>query len=219
MQSVFSHLTNSMSTPSANVFSFHRPLSYPYNSQQLKSCLGSSRERSAISKVNKHKFSLLALGILPNQLRNLLRHHMGRCESVLSDLQSICFWGGYQIWQLRKAKMKQVWESLKPPKLKQKRKKNGENVSACKNPFHFLTKFADFSHQRITRCPCSLVETKKRKSACLDIRSLLLQQSSNDCSLDLKHANPSISLPSSKSCLTSSAKKACLVRISQFKPP
>ena len=205
-----------MRSPSSSVFSFHRPLSLPYDKQHLKSCIVSSFERKALYKTNKHKFSLLALGILPNQLRILLRPNMGKCESVLSELQDVCFWGGYQIWRVRKAMMKHVWESMRPRKMKQKRKKIAESVSACKSPFHFLIKFTDLSHQRITRCPCSLIETKKRKSECLDIRFLLSQQSSSNISSHHDQADP---LPPSQIRLSSSIKKASMVRLSQFKPP
>jgi hypothetical protein len=211
-------LTNSMRNPSSNVFSFHLPLSQSYDNRDLKSCIISSFERKAITKTNKHKFSLLALGILPNQLRRLLRPNMGTCESVLSELQNICFWGGYQIWRTRKALMKQVWDFMKPRKRKQRRKKNNENVSACRNPFHFLTKFTDFSHQKVTRCPCSLVETKKRKSAFLDIRVLFSQQPTQNTNITTLHHEQNFS-PLSQLYLPCAKKQASVIRLAHFKPP
>jgi len=71
--SALNRSTSSMKGFTGSVFSFHRPLSQTVNGQLLKSCLVSSRVRTTISNINKHRFSLLALGILPNQLRRLLR--------------------------------------------------------------------------------------------------------------------------------------------------
>src|SRR6185503_456879 len=98
--------------------------------------------RAALGRINRHKFSLSALGILPNDLRKLSR------------LRRAFLWGSYK----RRKKSTQ-----------QKRSRKGKNCSNCKSPFHFLKKIADLSKQRLTKCPCSRIE--KSKSVLPDIRA------------------------------------------------
>ena len=126
----------------------------------------------------------------PKPTRKLLRPEMGDCEAVLAHLRDAFFWGGYKIWCTRKRLVRQVWKQFNKAERKRKQKKKifDQNPSACKHPFHFLTKSADLSHQRLTRCPCSRVETKPKKSVCSDIRSFLVECTRND-SLDWKHGN------------------------------
>ena len=185
--------TEEMKMDSLRIINFHRPLSYPVNREQLKSCQLTNSEISSLLNLNRHRFSVSTLGVLPNQLRKLLKPLMGECDSILENLSKVLFWGGYKIWRQRQRLMSLAWERFRNFKHKKKRKK--EQNTACKNPFHFLTKSADLSHQRMTRCPCSLVKLPKRK---FDIRSFVTTSSS-----------PSIQ-PS---------KRSHLVRTSQFQPP
>ena len=126
---------------------FHRPLSSPVDRQQLRTCFPSSTT-TMLTSINKHKFSFSVLGILPNQLRKLLRLVMGDCEPILDHLSKTFFWGGYNIWKARKRLAKQQWERLQNMQQKRKPKRKGDkNESACKNPFHYLLKASDLSRQ------------------------------------------------------------------------
>ena len=209
------------------MFSFHRPLSNLVDRDQLKMCNLTDTSISALSKINKHKFSLACLGVLPNQLRKLLRPEMGDCEAVLAHLRDAFFWGGYKIWCTRKRLVRQVWKQFNKAERKRKQKKKifDQNPSACKHPFHFLTKSADLSHQRLTRCPCSRVETKPTKSVCSDIRSFLVECTRND-SLDWKHGNSAAASDISDTNKVGqngsserTTKKTDLIRASNFRPP
>ena len=209
-----------MKEDSSGVFSFHRPLSSLVDRNQLKMCNLAPASISALSKINKHKFSLSCLGVLPNQLRKLLRPEMGDCEAILVHLSNVFFWGGYKIWRARKHLVKQVWMKFSMPEQSRKRKRKfDQNSSACKYPFHFLTKSADLAHQRLTRCPCSRVGATSTKSVS-DIRPFLCK---NNDSLDWKHVSPSSDILDPKKvgqCESHvRAKKTDLIRASNFQPP
>ena len=186
-------LTVEMKKDSLRIINFHRPLLHPINREQLKSCQLANSEIASLLNLNRHRFSLSTLGVLPNQLRKLLKPLMGECDSILDNLSKVLFWGGYKIWKQRQRLVRQVWGRFRV--IKQKRRKKREQITACKSPFHFLSKFADLSRQRVTRCPCSLVSPPKRK---FDIRSF-------------------ITIPSSPSMQP--RKRSRLMRTSQFRPP
>src|ERR1700742_3055922 len=61
-----------------------------------------SKAMTALAGINGHRFSLSALGILPNHLRSLLKNEMGECDSALLQLRKAFFWGCYKIWKSRK---------------------------------------------------------------------------------------------------------------------
>ena len=186
-------LTEEMKRDSVRIITFHRPFLHPSNRDQLKSCQLANSEITSLLNLNRHRFSLSTLGVLPNQLRKLLKPLMGECDSILDNLSRVLFWGGYRIWKQRQRLVRQAWERFRI--VKHKRKKKKEQSTACKSPFHFLSKFVDLSHQRVTRCPCSLVNVPKRK---FDIRSFITISSS-----------PSMQ----------PRKRSRLVRTSQFQPP
>jgi hypothetical protein len=113
-----------------------------------------------ISKVNKHHPLLAVLGILPNQLRDLLKATTSTFDEAFEDISFTLFWHGYQIWKLRRSKVNRYWKEIarnewKPHSAKQSRNKYKLEEEKCRNPFHFLSRHRNLSQQRRTPCPCS----------------------------------------------------------------
>jgi len=143
-------LTRQLRADIPGVFSFHRPHAHAVDAKQLRRANLPPIVSSALIKINRHKFSLLALGILPNELRKLVRKENADSEACLDHLRKIFFWGSYRIWKTRKALVTSYWESLEASKVKPKRKRRGQCESGCKSSFHFLVKSVDLSKQRLT---------------------------------------------------------------------
>ena len=103
-------------------------------------------------------------------------------------------------------------ENLKRAESKRKgvRKKSSQiqDDTKCKNPFHYLTKIANLSNQKLTKCHCSHVKARPKLSKTTDIRSCFQKiskshtvnpkrkreettaMSKNQDSLDTKHTVP-----------------------------
>ena len=125
-----------------------------------------------IHRMNQHPHFLGVLGILPNQLRSLLKEsgHEHR-EEFLLDLSQTLFFAGYRIWKKRQKLSLRYWKEVGQrqqegitKRKKQKRKNMEEKMSEskCRNPFHYLHRHSNFSKQRPTRCPCkNVVDSKK----------------------------------------------------------
>jgi hypothetical protein len=120
-----------------------------------------------IAQINKHKPELSALGILPNQLRTLLKGS-AHAEEALADLRQTLFWKGFNLWRKRTALVAQFWKES-PQEWKSAKATN--NQYTCLNMFHFYTKSKDLSKQKLTVCHCSKIApsykplggSKKRK--------------------------------------------------------
>ena len=89
---------------------------------------------------------LSILGILPNQLRTLLKDtgHQHR-EEALDDLSRTLFFSGYDIWAKRQCLASRYWGEIAPENRNIYRKSTKKHrveeqavQSKCKNPFHFL---------------------------------------------------------------------------------
>ena len=185
------------------LYSFHVPMSHPIDKKQLRICNIPTDAVAALAGINRHKFTLSALGILPNQFRKLLRPIMGDCDADLLHLRKCLFWGGYTIWKARKRLVARYWKSME----KAQQGNQQRDSSSCKSPFHFWTKVADLSKQRITRCPCSRVQPKQ--TSLIDIR-LFLSTDSRICEnipvsnynmsdgLDRKHIGKNLSMTSAE---------------------
>jgi len=152
------------------LYTLHRPLASQVDKKQLRHANLPSLVISALANINRHNFSLSALGILPNEFRKLLLKEGCDPEPVIDSLRKTFFWGSYRIWKRRKRLVKLYWES-KAKTQRKKRRLKGNNESACKNEFHFLMKIADLSKKRLTKCPCS--HTQSSKSVLPDIRDHL----------------------------------------------
>ena len=114
--------------------------------------------------MNRHPTFLGVLGILPNQLRSLLKEP-GRedREEILLDLSRTLFFAGFRVWKKRQKLAKHYWNNVKQRQLKDKTKRKKpkkkhleEKIveSKCQNPFHYLRRHENLSSQRPTKCPC-----------------------------------------------------------------
>jgi hypothetical protein len=123
--------------------------------------------------MNRHPTFLGVLGILPNQLRTLLKEtgYENREEALL-DLSRTLFFAGFRIWKKRNQLANLYWNEVgqrlstgTAKKRKKRKKKNTDQdnfESKCQNPFHYLPRHANLSKQRPTKCPCrNVVATNK----------------------------------------------------------
>jgi hypothetical protein len=119
-----------------------------------------------INKINKQNRCLSVLGILPSHLRILTRNSIKEYDKALTDISKTLFWKGYAIWTKRKVLIADYWKNIAREEWKvhkskkqisetKKRKLNIKALYQCSNPFHFLEKSGDLSHQMPTPCPCS----------------------------------------------------------------
>jgi hypothetical protein len=92
-----------------------------------------SRASELIRKANQHPCFLGVLGILPNQLRTLLKEfdHKNREEALL-DISRTLFFAGFDIWQKRQNLNHIFWKDIKPENKKirtpKRKKARLENV-------------------------------------------------------------------------------------------
>ena len=111
-----------------------------------------------IDRCNQHALGLSILGILPNQLRKILKVSSDDAEAAWLDISDTLFWEGYNMWCARKKLIKAFWTNLAPQEWHKQRKncdRKKKNVSHCTDPFHFLKKYQDLSGEKLTKCPCS----------------------------------------------------------------
>jgi hypothetical protein len=151
----------------SNIYRFFDPHSPVVNEEiHLKVCGMDAQNAHLINKINQQNRCLSVLGILPNHLRILARNSVKEYERALADISKTLFWKGYAIWTRRKALIADYWKNIALDEWKvhkgktqisenKKRKKNFKALFHCSNPFHFLEKHSDLSHQRSTPCPCS----------------------------------------------------------------
>jgi len=130
------------------------------------------RAGELITQMNRHPRFLSLLGILPNQLRTLLKEssHENREEAIL-DLSRTLFFAGFRIWDKRQKLASRFWKDIAPENRKiihtnnkgRKRKQDNNAPSKCRNPFHLIPRYRNLSNQRETKCPCSKApkETKE----------------------------------------------------------
>ena len=88
-----------------------------------------------------------SVGILPNQLRTLLKEssHENREEAIL-DLSRTLFFAGFRIWDKRQKLASRFWKDIAPENRKiihtnnkgRKKKQDNSAPSKCRNPFHLL---------------------------------------------------------------------------------
>ena len=128
------------------------------------------RAAELIRNANRHPHFLGVLGILPNQLRTLLKEsgHEGR-EEALIDISRTLFFAGFRVWTKRQQLNSVYWNDIAPENRKikaSKRKKHtSEKIasqSKCMNPFHFLVRHSNLSKQRPTKCPCRNVSNSAK---------------------------------------------------------
>ena len=65
-----------------------------------------------IYKISKHNSLLSIFGILPNQLRYLLKDITPKFDEAFDAIAYNLFFAGYQIWKLRRSMMSRYWKSI-----------------------------------------------------------------------------------------------------------
>ena len=127
-----------------------------------------------ISKINNHPRGLSLLGILPNQIRHLLRLSGQDVDVAFGDISMELFWLGFGIWSQRKIYNDRFWKNIAPDQWKISPTKTigrpAKNRSAlksiadkCRNPFHFLKRRQMLSSIRPTPCVCYKAVTHNSK--------------------------------------------------------
>ena len=163
----------------SGVFNFFDPeLRPPQNGiNYLISCGIPVQYAKVINKVNNHNRSLSMIGILPNQLRTMLKQTNVDSDTAFEAISKELFWQGYTLWKIRKRMMSSFWKNIAPEhwKLhgnrKRERKRHDHTIAEkCTSPFHFLIKHSDISHKRPTPCPCSRIINKSVIHKFLDLR-------------------------------------------------
>ena len=131
--------------------------------------------RKLLSKIERHPSLTALLGILPNQLRELLKKQkMKNREEALADLSQSMFWHGYMIWKKRKHLVSAFYKSTAPDEwkrgYKEKKSRKRKKLRTCKNPFHYLERWCDLSGQLKSRCACSDSKVVQKQTQSMDIR-------------------------------------------------
>jgi hypothetical protein len=70
-----------------------------------------------IAKINQHNPNLSMIGILPNQLRQVLKR-VNQNDNGFEELSKELFWKGYGIWKIRKRLMSNFWKNIAPDEWK-----------------------------------------------------------------------------------------------------
>jgi hypothetical protein len=166
------HRPRTLSRPSRNV-ALHATFSLNfYDAFTPKTPLSLTsipfRIAELIRKANQHPWFLGVLGILPNQLRTLLKESGHDCrEEALLDINRTLFFAGFSIWSKRQKLNSKFWKEISPENRKQKTSKNKKrkveekaSQSKCRNPFHHLVRHSNLSKQRPTKCACRNVPQK-----------------------------------------------------------
>ena len=80
-----------------------------------------------LDRANRHDRFLSTLGILPNQLRTILKRLTDHHAEAWLDISKTLFWSGYAIWKRRQILVKKYWREIVPEEWKknslQKKKK------------------------------------------------------------------------------------------------
>ena len=65
-----------------------------------------------IYKISKHNPLLSILGVLPNQLRSILKEQTPKFDEAFDDIAFTLFYHSYQIWKLRKTLVSKYWKEI-----------------------------------------------------------------------------------------------------------
>jgi hypothetical protein len=142
-----------------------------------------------IDKINLHDKWLSILGILPNQLRTLLKEAQHpEYDAICSDISVSLFLSGYRIWEKRQELAYRYWQDSAPENHEthiKRAKKIGlgikETQSKCSNALHYMQRFLNLSNQRPRRCPCYSVKAiEERSRTDRDIREFFVLPSSHE---------------------------------------
>ena len=118
-----------------------------------------------INKINSHPRGLSLIGILPNQLRQLLKQSGQDVDDAFNNISMELFWFGFTIWSQRNKCNDYFWKKIAPDEWKVSPTKTvgrpaknkvelKQFADKCRNPFHFLKKRQNLSHIMPTPCGC-----------------------------------------------------------------
>ena len=149
-----------------------------------------------INKINNHPRSLSLIGILPNQIRHLLKQSGQDVDEAFNNISMELFWSGYAIWSQRNIYNDHFWNKIAPDDWKLSPKKTvgrpAKNkielkhiADKCRNPFHFLKKRQNLSN--IMPTPCGCYKKVMHSSKFVDISSFRIPV---DSSLSLHNIDP-----------------------------
>jgi hypothetical protein len=146
-----------------------------------------------ISQINRHPVFLGVLGIIPNQIRTLLKEcNFGDPENALQDISRTLFFAGFRIWSKRQQLVSRVSErswtkTYKGIKTKGKKRKK-ENIedklieSNCMNHFITFAVIAIYLSNVQQNVPVEILLTTKSfkkisslQSLCLNIMTMQTQ--------------------------------------------
>ena len=134
--------------------------------EELKNSVTDPHHMYLVSSINRHNRLAGCLGILPNQLIQLVQLTQNEHkEKILSDLRFTAFWATYDIWKKRQSLNRNFWKSIIPDpwreesKIKKREKINSKkgkptrhpkpsSLEDCRNPFHYLLLKDPFSNPR-----------------------------------------------------------------------
>ena len=131
-----------------------------------------------IDKANSHPCFLSILGILPNQLRKLLKNVSHDVNKDIENLSCSLFFAGYKIWRKRQTLIRKYWKESAPEnrpirKSSISRKIRIDSQSNCQNIFHYMPRHSNYSGQRPTRCLCTHVPHKEKSFRDSDITAFI----------------------------------------------
>ena len=115
-----------------------------------------------VDRCNKWPRAMGFLGLLPNQFRLLLKTYLPDHRVVATEISQLIFWEGYRVWNRRCRLVRDFKQGFAA------RVKDG---TACKNPFHFLTRVTDLGSGKVTKCPCYRVQRAPQITC--DLRALV----------------------------------------------
>jgi hypothetical protein len=127
---------------------------------------------SKISKINNHNKDLCMLGILPNQLRDLLKlHNPANYDVAFEDFSRELFWHGYKIWLARTERSNYFWNNIAPEwwKPHHKEVKNSKSRIDIKSVVQVLSIFLKEQKTWLVKGqPFALVRKYRVQSRCIN---------------------------------------------------
>ena len=149
----FSTRANLVFMPSTNFFHYYDFTFPPENeTNAIKPYVQNANHLELLTRTNQHDRLAGALGILPNQLIQLLRltDHTN-LPQITNELRFTTFWATFYIWNKRQTLHRTYWKFLpeccksvaknknaKTLEKKRKRRTKKAELDACQNPFHYL---------------------------------------------------------------------------------
>jgi hypothetical protein len=160
-----------MSLESPTIYSFFDPFA-PTLPRKPNSSGVPMEFAKLIDKINLHHKPLSILGILPIQLRMLLKKTQHpEYDAACADVSFSLFLSGYRLWAKRQELVYRSWHDSAPANHEIRSRRNKkvcidmkEAHSKCTNALHYMKRFQNLSKQRPKKCPCYLIQLKEQRS-------------------------------------------------------